>query len=407
MKIIIRKVFIFVILAFCYAGKCSCNEQTNNCNIKINDKTKIQTAITNNKLKNKKIIRILSLDGGGTRGYIQVKFLEKFCSESSITDLGEYFDLIVGTSIGGITAVLLADSMKPSDLVKFFREKSPWIFTIRSIQDVLSNNASITSKKPNKLQMLYMISTGKPFYKSVSKDSNYGDVRLRKELQSIFNNRSLTDLNTKVLLPAYDFINSKPIVFSNAKLHSIFAIRDVRIVEAAIATSGFPVYFSSSDLYKTQCTSIADGGLFQCNPSILAFIAAKELYPSADKYYILSIGTGIKKINIDFDNGKKKHVKKSSSIIYNLLPVKYIKIWNVLIQNSKITNDILLNNISNSKDSNVYYYRFDIDLDINKDCSFDTSTKEFFDYLDEAVESKYKEDNRKIKQFIKELKYNV
>ena len=251
-----RHVLIFTVFLCCCTSAGSSN-------INNNKKIVVSKNTIKNKLKNKQIIRILSLDGGGTRGYIQVKFLEKFCQEVGIENLGEYFDLIVGTSIGGITAVLLADGMKPTDLIKFFREKSPWIFTIRSIQDIFSDNVSIPSNKPNKLQMLYMISTDKPFYKSVSNESNYGDARLRKELKNIFNNKLLTDLKAKVLLPAYDFTNSQPVVFSNAKLHGILSVRDARIVEAAIATASFPIYFSSSNLYETQHTSIADGGLFQ------------------------------------------------------------------------------------------------------------------------------------------------
>ena len=140
MNNIIRRIFIFAILVlYCYNNECSCAKLNNNTEVNKNNNT------------NKQIIRILSLDGGGTRGYIQAKFLELLCKEFNIKNLGEYFDLIVGTSIGGINTVALVHGMTPQDLIKFFRKKSPWIFTIRSKKDIFSNNASIPSNKPSSI----------------------------------------------------------------------------------------------------------------------------------------------------------------------------------------------------------------------------------------------------------------
>lgn len=395
----------------------------NNNNIKHhNDKVNNNS----NKLQgshNKRVIRILSLDGGGTRGYIQAKFLELLCNEFGITNLGEYFDLIVGTSIGGINAVALANGMGPNDLIKFFRKTSPWIFTIRSKKDIFSNHASIPSNKPNKLQMLYMIITGNSFYKSVSEESNYGDARLRRELKHVFGNQLLNQLKTKVLLTAYDFSTSNPILFSSTNINNVpHVLTGVKVVDAVMATTSFPIYFPSITLKKakevqynnkntsdtttldainntssnTDNLETVDGGLFQCNPSLLAFIVAKNIYPSANKYCILSIGTGIRQNKINFN--------KNKSIINNLLPVRYTKIWDVFIQSSKYTSDLLLKTFSNDPNAKLNYYRFDVTLDNNKECSLDTSTGDFFDYLDKKVEAQYNKDKEKIKEFVTNLK---
>ena len=347
--------------------------------------------------KNNKIVRILSLDGGGTRGYIQAKFLELFCKDAGINDLGEYFDLIAGTSIGGINAVAFASGMKPTDLVKFFREKSPWIFTIRNKKDIFSNNASIPSNTPNKWQMLYMIGTSNPFYKSVSQKSNYGDARLHKELKNVFGDKLLNQVKTKVLLPAYNLSNCTPIVFTNVNLDNISnAFVNVKIVDALMATASFPTYFPSVKLkLSNNFANVADGGLFQYNPSVLALIVAKHCYPSANKYCILSIGTGIRQSKLKFDEGK--------NIIYNLLPIKYTRLWDIFMQSSKTTCDTLLNTLGNDIDSNINYYRFNVNLDTNKECGLDTSTSNFFDYLDNIVELKYKENIKEIKQFISNI----
>ena len=50
------------------------------------------------------VIRLLSWDGGGIRGLFSATFLEKFCNDAGINgnELWKYFDIICGTSIGGI-----------------------------------------------------------------------------------------------------------------------------------------------------------------------------------------------------------------------------------------------------------------------------------------------------------------
>lgn len=349
-----------------------------------------------------KNVKILSLDGGGTRGYAQAKFLELFCNDAGITNLGECFDVIAGTSVGGLNAIACADGLSPNYMMNFFREKSPWVFTIRSKWDMFSNNASYPSYKPNKMQMLYMISTSNPFYKAVSSKSNYGEVRLRKELHNIVGDRLLTSLKTNVLLTAHNYSEYAPVVFTNANIKGIpNTFKEIKIVDALMATTSAPVYFPSTKLKlspdpEEPAYNIVDGGLFQNNPSSLAFSAAQMLYPSASKYCILSIGTGMNKIGLHISSKEKE--PGNSSVM------KYTELFGITMENSQIDNDILFRGLSNNPNSNVSYYRFNIQLDNNRDCSFDVSTKDFFDYLDNKVTTKYYEEHDKIKQFIKNLK---
>ena len=205
------------------------------------------TSINNDTIKN---VRILSLDGGGTRIYSQAKFLEYFCNDAGITDLGEYFDLIAGTSAGSICATAVANGMKPSDIVTFVKEKTPWVFTTRSILDMFSNNASYPSNKHTLLRKLYLgIIRSYPFYKSVSETSNYGDARLRRELTDIFGDRLLTSLKTSVLLTAYNYSEHNPVIFSNANVSSIPELfRNVKIVDAVMGSISAPIYFPSTQM---------------------------------------------------------------------------------------------------------------------------------------------------------------
>ncbi len=348
-------------------------------------------------------IRILSLEGGGTKGYIHPAFLKMFCRDAEITNIGEYFDLIAGTSIGGLNAAAFASGYTTNYCCNFFREEAPWIFTVRTVKDVLtfSNNASIPSHKPNKLQMFGMGLFSNPFYKATSHTSNYGQSRLRNELTNRFQDKLLTDLNTKVLLTAHNYSEYAPVIFTNAELENMpDTYRHIKVVDALMATSSAPIYFDNTKLKLSRdpnepAYNIIDGGLFQNNPSSLAYAAAQIIYPSANKYCILSVGTGMQKIGL--------HVSSPENEPSNTALLKFTNLYEIAMKNSEIDNDILFKALNKSKNSNVAYYRFNIQLDNNRDCSIDTSTPEFFDYLDTTVEARYKEDYENIKQFMNKM----
>ena len=391
----IIKNLLFVILILC------CNTNANQSN---NDSNNNKNNNNSTQQKSKKAVRILSLDGGGTRGYIQAKFLELLCNEYNIKNLSKYFDIIVGTSVGGLNTILITHGITPSKLIEFYRNITPWIFTIRSIKDIFSNNTTITSNKPNTLQKLLFMIFSNPFYKSVSESSNYGDARLRKEINDVFGDKLLNSIKTPILLTAYNDSGNSPMIFTNVKLPSIpNTFTDIKIVDAVMATMSAPIYFpktrvSLSSQYKDQYIYIMDGGIFQNNPSLLALIAAQSIYPNAERYCILSIGTGrrIRKRSLNLDT-EKLSLSKTITTQYNL--------YGVTLSNAMIANDIVLQNISKfSKKPIISYYRFNFTLDNKINCAMDTSTPEFFDYLDNAVKTQYELDQSKIKEFVKNMK---
>ena len=65
--------------------------------------------MTFNPIDTSKTISILNLPGGGVRGYMEVLFLKKFCETFKIKeeDFIKHFDIITGTSIGGLIALAL------------------------------------------------------------------------------------------------------------------------------------------------------------------------------------------------------------------------------------------------------------------------------------------------------------
>lgn len=72
--------------------------------------------------------RILSIDGGGIRVFFQRRYWRRW-KKTSTKPLSEYFDLISGTSTGGIIALGLALGLSAKDILALYEEEGPAIFS--------------------------------------------------------------------------------------------------------------------------------------------------------------------------------------------------------------------------------------------------------------------------------------
>src|SRR6266576_55466 len=76
--------------------------------------------------------RILSLDGGGIKGAFTasvVAALEKDTGKAA----ADYFDLITGTSTGGIVAIGLGLGLPAKQIMEFYSKHGPTIFPSTSL----------------------------------------------------------------------------------------------------------------------------------------------------------------------------------------------------------------------------------------------------------------------------------
>lgn len=91
---------------------------------------------------------ILSIDGGGIRGVIPATFLalleEQLKREGKAAKTSDYFDLICGTSTGGIIAIGLALGMPAAVILSLYRDHAAeilphpwWVWGIS--QDLINN----------------------------------------------------------------------------------------------------------------------------------------------------------------------------------------------------------------------------------------------------------------------------
>jgi patatin-like phospholipase/acyl hydrolase len=73
------------------------------------------------------VYRVLSIDGGGIRGVFPAAFLAQLQKHLE-HPIGRYFDLIAGTSTGGIIAIGLGLGIPISEILQLYELKGPRIF---------------------------------------------------------------------------------------------------------------------------------------------------------------------------------------------------------------------------------------------------------------------------------------
>jgi len=226
--------------------------------------------------------RILSLDGGGVRGYLTVQILANIESylnslDGSSTPLGKRFDFIVGTSTGGLIALGLSVGKSASELVRFYQTHIPNIFSKAS--------------QRSRLKRLF--------------DSKFDQAVFKEKLQLIFDSRTLNDVTRDVCVASISLQNAKPRFFKSDYLARNEGRLDELLVDIALSTSAAPTYFPAHTSKYSR--DLIDGGLCANNPAMVALVDACQFErPSLrgitgpndfsgnirDKVRLLSVGTG-------------------------------------------------------------------------------------------------------------------
>lgn len=230
-------------------------------------------------MSNEKPVRILSIDGGGIRGIIPALVLSRLEAIAQ-KPVAQLFDLIAGTSTGGILALGLTlpardNSSEPkysaSDLVSLYTEDGPEIFS-RSLWRRAISVDGLTDQK-------------------------FTSKGIEDTLKSRFQDTALRDALVPVLVTAYEIERRKPFLF-----RSLYAQNpprpdetfDFPMWQVARATSAAPTYFEPF-LLKTQgpdeSYALVDGGVYANNPGMCAWADARAQYPRRP-IVMLSLGTG-------------------------------------------------------------------------------------------------------------------
>lgn len=207
---------------------------------------------------NKKTYWVLSLDGGGIRGLYTSILLDKIEKHYKVR-CNKLFDLVVGTSAGGLLALHIGQEECPhnDDLTKLFSEENAKTIFDKSYWDKI------------------LPIQAKPKY-----DGNGKNKVIKKNLDI----KRFGDSYTKIAVVAYDIHSEKPKIFKSWEKEDL----ECDPCEIADATSAAPTYFPS---VKIKNKWYIDGGVYANNPSLVALEEAQKLWGRDADIRVLSIGT--------------------------------------------------------------------------------------------------------------------
>lgn len=217
-------------------------------------------------------MRVLSIDGGGIRGIVPAVVLAEI-ERLAGRPVCRLFDLIAGTSTGGILACALTvpdDTGAPrhtaEELVGLYRTQGPEIFA-RSLWHRIESVEGLVDEK-------------------------HDAGGLERALATYLDGAKLSDALTKILVTSYDLEAREPFFFKSWRTAE--PGRDFLMTTVARSTAAAPTYFEpdlAHPLDGTAPRALVDGGVFATNPGMCAYAEAQRIAPG-ERTTVLSLGTG-------------------------------------------------------------------------------------------------------------------
>jgi patatin-like phospholipase/acyl hydrolase len=222
-------------------------------------------------------MRVLAIDGGGIRGLIPALVLTELERRAG-RRVFELFDLIAGTSTGGILACALCapDALPASELVKLYEDEGPEIFDRSLFQRIRSAEGLL--------------------------DEKYDDAALDRALERFLEHKLLSETRPDLIVPAYDTALPGPYFFKTTKARETPDDDDFPLSIVARATSAAPTYFEPVESGER---ALVDGGVFATNPAMCALAEVLNIEGVSPRdVVLLSLGTGERTHKRSFDEIK-------------------------------------------------------------------------------------------------------
>lgn len=247
--------------------------------------------------------KVLAIDGGGIRGIIPALLLAEVEKRTN-QHISDLFDLIAGTSTGGILALGLnmpdyTFQGKPQytarALADLYLDRGSEIFPPHLYSNLWSLTGSLDHAK-------YPV---EPFEKIL--EDYFGETRLSQSLKNTF-------------ITSYDIERRCPQNFSSEKARNDPS-EDFLMRMLARATSAAPTYFEPFQLKKNgpeDYYALIDGGVFANNPALYAYIEAKIIYQGENDFLVVSLGTGEHAPCFPYQKARKWGLIKWSQKIFNI-----------------------------------------------------------------------------------------
>ena len=213
-----------------------------------------------------KSFKILSIDGGGILGLFPCLVLaeieRRYLQGASIA---QRFDLLVGTSTGGIIVLGLGQGKTAHEVSRFYMERG---------------------------KLIFKRTRGLPFWNSVKRwfASSYDLERLENELRQVFGDRLFGTSAVPTCIPAFESRYGEPYIFKTPHHPDYKKDKDERLVDIGVATAAAPTYFAAPvrDGYI-----FADGGIWANNPAMVGVVEALTCFDiDRTQLKLLSLGCG-------------------------------------------------------------------------------------------------------------------
>ncbi|OMO56728.1 Patatin/Phospholipase A2-related protein [Corchorus capsularis] len=233
-----------------------------------------------------KMVTVLSIDGGGIRGIIPgtlLAFLESKLQELDGPNarIADYFDIIAGTSTGGLITTMLSAPNKEN--------------------------------RPIRLNFLAAMAN---FVKATIVGPKYDGKYVRSLTNDLLKDTTLNQTLTNVLIPTFDIKRLQPVIFTtnDAKRD---ASKNARLADVCVGTSAAPTflpphYFETKDANgKTRTFDLVDGAVAANNPTLLAINhISNEIMKQNTEFVEIEPMDSRKMLVLSLGAGEAKHEEK-------------------------------------------------------------------------------------------------
>lgn len=209
---------------------------------------------------------VLSIDGGGVRGIFAAAVLAGLERDTG-TRIVDHFDLVVGTSTGGIIALGLGAGMSPEEILALYVDNADAIFPARR-RHILVRPLSLVRAK-------------------------YKADGLRQVLQRVFGDMLLCESSVPLVIPTYNIGENAVYLFKTP--HHDRLRRDWRVPmwQVAMATTAAPTFFPAYSL-PSDHVRLVDGGVWANSPSMVGVVEAVSMFgQSLEQIRLFSLGTTV------------------------------------------------------------------------------------------------------------------
>lgn len=214
-----------------------------------------------------RLFRILTIDGGGIKGLLPASYLAEiernFLGGASIAN---HFDMIAGTSTGGIIALGLANGMTGAETTKIYTQRGRAIFPKGRGLGGLRQMAGWMRRAKHDQRVL------------------------TDQLLEVFGETLIDDARVRLVIPSYEGAYGEPYIYKTPHHPDYKRDRHKKMAHVALHTAAAPTIYAG---VENDGHMMVDGGIWANNPIMVALVDALACYDvPRDNIRILSLGTG-------------------------------------------------------------------------------------------------------------------